>query len=399
MRTRALCLAPALLVAASLTEAARAQQGPADTLSLVISTFLADSLERSVLLFTAAARQQPGDAGRHAWLAEAARRTRRWDLAAREARRALQLDSCSSFGHEVLSELFNPQYEGPDTTDADSSWAHALAATRCDHRAGGAWMALWIGALQRGDSSLERQSLSALVETEFLTRPYQMLARWMLESAPRDAILVSNGDLDTYPAVAMQLVARVRRDVVVVNTPLLNLPWYGELLRTRYGVPLPPEGPPDTVTRGEAILRLWRSLAVQGTLGRPFAFLMTSRRPEAGRLAGPYWMVDSAATLSFVDHDRVAAALEQAVRLDWAGPAVSPLDRSPIRNSLSWHPVAWVTYLAMLDCNGRIEANDVRGARERLRWTERFLARARVASPDAEEMLKPYREWLAAHPD
>ncbi|KPK68418.1 hypothetical protein AMJ87_11965, partial [candidate division WOR_3 bacterium SM23_60] len=60
--------------------------------------------------------------------------------------------------------------------------------------------------------------------------------RNMLNSAPENAILITNGDNDTYPAWFLQNKG-VRTDVIIVNRSLLNLPDYALFLQ-EHGLPL-----------------------------------------------------------------------------------------------------------------------------------------------------------------
>lgn len=57
-------------------------------------------------------------------------------------------------------------------------------------------------------------------------------ARLLLESCPINAILITEGDNDTYPLLFLQLVEQLRPDILVINRHLLHLPRYLQVLRT-----------------------------------------------------------------------------------------------------------------------------------------------------------------------
>jgi hypothetical protein len=68
---------------------------------------------------------------------------------------------------------------------------------------------------------------------------FEILLEWnenMLKSAPKDAILITNGDNDTYPAWYLQEKG-VRNDVLVVNRNLFNLKEYVQFMQ-KNGLPL-----------------------------------------------------------------------------------------------------------------------------------------------------------------
>ena len=110
------------------------------------------------------------------------------------------------------------------------------------------------------------------------------VARALLESAPRQAVLVVAGDNDTYPLWAAQVITGMRPDVVVVTVPLLPAPWYRAELVRRHGLL-----PPDPTTRWSGLGSVLSTLAERArAAGRPLAVAATVDARER-RLLGDRW--------------------------------------------------------------------------------------------------------------
>src|SRR5713101_588579 len=171
-------------------------------------------------------------------LAETARRLHEFDRAAEAARAALRLAPCHAFAHNVLGDLYRPQWSEWAKVNADSAWTHLLRAAECDATDGNPWTGIWGEAMRRGDSVLEARALRRMVETNFLAPSVLAYGRWLLRGLPENPVLLTAGDVDTWGVLAVQTVERLRTDVAVVNTSLLNLDWYAKLMSERHRLSL-----------------------------------------------------------------------------------------------------------------------------------------------------------------
>lgn len=98
--------------------------------------------------------------------------------------------------------------------------------------------------------SQQKEALALLENIPISYDPHLSLcAKLLLESCPKNAILITEGDNDTYPLLYQQLIHNYRSDVLVLNRHLLHFPRYVEVLRQglQIGQPLQLTAPPELI--------------------------------------------------------------------------------------------------------------------------------------------------------
>jgi tetratricopeptide (TPR) repeat protein len=315
------------------------------TLERGIELFLDNRLQEALPLLEASAQSWKDNPEAHAWLAECLRRLNKYDEAAKAAYTALMLDETHAFAHTVMADLFNPQYSAWRRADFDTTWYHLREAVRHDASDGNAWSALWIQAMRKGDRQLERTAAIRMIDSGFLSKPLLAYNRWQLQHLPENAILLTNGDMDTYPAAALREKERLREDVAVINLSLLNVPWYQRLMADRYDLPLSSEADRPfrdddgvLVLPSRQVVGSWMQMEQRGELGRPLCAAVTVAdfdfTPDARErmiLCGPYYEIFASPVEHEVDLDRLKRCLDSIDPLDFEGDFATPIDRSPVR--------------------------------------------------------------------
>ena len=348
-----------------------------------------NELDTALSLFQSAVAGHPADADSHAWVAETARRLRQFGLVKEETEAALAIDPCNSFAHTVLGDAYRPELSGWKETDADQSWTHYMKAVECNPGDGNPWIGIWSGAMNRGDRTMEERALRQLVETDFLTPSVLAFNRWVLRSLPEDAILITNGDWDTFPALALQFVEATRGDVGIINRSLLNLPWYAELMSERHGVDLQmgvaeresfrPHSEADgtVVTLSDAMIYGW--IESGDVSGRPLVFSATVymkgfQKSARIQFAGAHWRLSPEADTRDVDAVSVRIAMEAVSGDDFSTPEVSQQDRSAIRRLAARNRglARAVLHTGYRYAEALSQSGNVAAAAEAAEWAERF---------------------------
>jgi tetratricopeptide (TPR) repeat protein len=358
------------------------------TLERGIELFLDNRLELALPMLETASKMCKDNPDAHAWLAECRRRLHKFDAAADAGYAALALDMNHAFAHVVLGDLFAPRLSDWSRTDSDSSWYHLREAVKSDPAEGGAWSSLWIEAMKRGEREVEKRAAVQMIDSGFLSKPILAYNRWQLEHLPENAILLTNGDMDTYPSVALQEKEGLRPDVAVINVSLLNLPWYAELQAERHGIPLPFDRSDletkrayldengNLVTVSRQVVSGWMNMNEAGLLGRPLCAAVTVDKCNLGPgaeersvLCGPYLEIEAGPVEARDDTARLAESVEGLDPTAFEGSFTTPVDRSPVRRGCTDEVATNITGAMLRYAESLVKAD---------RWeeAETILARA-----------------------
>ncbi len=327
-----------------------------------VRVFLENDLDAAEPMLAAAAEGDPENADARAWYAECLRR---------------------------LGEIFSPQLSSWDRVNADSAWQHFMQAVEADPGDGNAWSSVWVHSMRLGDADMEHAAAVAMIESGFLTPSVLAYNRWQLEHLPPNAILITNGDMDTYPAVALQELEGLREDVAVINLSLLNLPWYVRNRAAKYDIPLPFAGDEldrleryrgidgEIVNRSDQIVAGWLEMQRLRRLDRPLCAAVTVSgfdftRDAVSRMiyCGSYYEYMPRSPRRDAAIEEIARNLSTVKPEHFEGPFASTTDRSPVRRSQTDRIARNVTsamlrYVDLLARDGRMdEAMDALAAAE-----------------------------------
>jgi tetratricopeptide (TPR) repeat protein len=383
---------------------------PSAELDEGLALYRQNQLDEALPIFERVAGQDDSNPDALAWLAETYRRLGRFDEAVEYAEKAIEIDPCHSFSHTILADALNPMYSPWKKTDRDKAWSHLLKAVECDPADGNAWLSIRTEAIYRGDRDLEKKALRSFVETGILTPVVLAYNRWMLRHVPENAILLTNGDMDTYPAVALQEVENFRTDVAIVNYSLLNTPWYARYVRDKYAIQLPfsdseldslkPYQTEDgtLVKKATQMMKSWLEMREGGELDNPIAISVTvGDLSFAGDsqdhlvMMGAFRLWQPSPAESPMDTSGMRESLAGIDPDEFAGSLVSEKDRSSVRIASTNRIVTNITELALKYSKTLLESGNPRQAYEMLTWAEEFEQKT-VLGPCLSDQIEELKE-------
>ncbi|MGB2958357.1 MAG: hypothetical protein WBD30_05680 [Bacteroidota bacterium] len=146
------------------------------------------------------------------------------------------------------------------------------------------WFGLVIHYYQQEDQERMNLALRTILEAGAIADEVMDYSYNMIACLEKDAVLVTNGDNDTYPGWVLRHVINYRPDVRIVNRSLLNTDWYAQVLMND-GVPafISPQEHDDL---REAILREIKEQKAAIPPAGPFSDPLLERLIEACKKAG-----------------------------------------------------------------------------------------------------------------
>ncbi len=137
------------------------------------------------------------------------------------------------------------------------------------------WFALVINYMSQGDEERTVLALRNILDGGAMAEELMDLSFNILKILDKDAILITNGDNDTYPGWILTRVLNIRPDVMIVNRSLLNTDWYPKYLIER--------GLPGFITEKQleelrsSIFKYYQEQSLKKPVFNPYADTLISR--------------------------------------------------------------------------------------------------------------------------
>jgi len=357
-------------------------QSDQSSLQVPLALFFDTKFDQALPLLKELSDKDHTNVDARTWLAETYRRLGRKDEAILSARIALSLSPSSSFAHLVLAQASYP--------NIDTISVHVTKAVECDSTDPNAWLMMWGEAIRNADPVLRNRSLRKLVETGFFTKAALAYGRAELATLPANSIFITNGDMDTYPAQAVQVVEDLRADVAVIEREHLGIPWGCRFIRDHQKVPLPfsdtqldfmkdtADNTGGVITRSDIVFKALLDQKRKGQMLRPIALAPTveqkfySAERDHFKYQGMFYLWEPLRDDGIADTLALRRCLAGIEPDSFSGPWASEKDRSPIRRYYTKEIVQVLFQIALTYSEALVKAKRLDEAEKTLQWLESF---------------------------
>jgi len=349
-----------------------------------------NKIDETIASFTKILKKNPNDVETLTWLAQSYLRKGEKNKAEEYSQKVLKLDNENALANLIYGKSILPHYTDPNPENSDLSWTHYLKAIECDSTNPNIWIEIWGESIRRQNIDYWHTSLKKLYETKFLTNAALEYGRWMLRTLPLNSVLLTNGDMDTYPTQALQEVESFRKDVTIVERGLLDLSWSLKFLRDFGNVPLPysdeeidafseiSDDSGNQITVADQILADWIQKVKSREFTRPLVFAPSvaedfyEKYKDYINYSGSYFLVNSKPVNQFLNMDNIEESLIGISNSDFSGPWISEKDLSPIRTIYTKNIVKNISYSGIIYSKELIKNGQTNKALSTLTWLEEF---------------------------
>lgn len=207
------------------------------------SVFYSKQFREAEKAYRGILEQEPKCVDARVGLGRSLRYSGKLEEAATEFKKAYEADKSSArtnlyYGKSLVPWWGMAPKDEPQDELAARAIKHMEKALKKDPSLINAHLSLWTTYIYTGEPDKAAEQMKTLIDKDFFPKPVADFGYNLLVGADQNAIIFTNGDMDTYPLLALQSSEGFRSDVRVVNVNLLNLIWYAKYVRDGLGVPI-----------------------------------------------------------------------------------------------------------------------------------------------------------------
>ena len=376
-----------------------------NNLDEAVSLYYKNEMDNALEVFNTLSETQNSNAKLYAWIAQTNLRLGKLDRAEKYGKLALQMDQCNSFAHTVIGTAMLQASNYKLDSIADSSWIHLMRAVDCDSTNCNAWCEIWSAAWGLNESNMANKAICKLRETGFLTNSTLAFGRWLLSYLPRNAIIITSGDMDTYPMLALQLTENFRRDVIVIEKEWLDIDWTLYNIKNDYKLPIYLEDEELGeiykekknkwgTTADTPVLNKWIENLRAGIFNHPVAFSVTVGAEYLATLkknikyCGPYFLLNTNNSKDSIDIKTLEKSVNEIEISSFIGPWTSERDLSPVRRQYTKYLILNISAAVLCYTDELIKQKQFSKTKTILNFIEKLESESELGLFSKEEIQK-----------